>query len=212
MGGGGPMITGSWINTRTGETVTVRDSFMDGDDMVIFLTDGRQLTLADFQDYVQQSEEEYDEHGNIVSNTNGGGIQTPKKPHHQPAKVDAATVFAGMDEKDTSEAPVISDADGLADLQAVMQNDGSARVSTAPVKKTASEGLEAALKIIRKSKAPQFKVVVDWNEFPKDELVMAKKFFDTTDDDIAKAIISTHCSGHELEAALTEWLVNEMRK
>lgn len=221
MGGGGPMISGNWINTKTGETVTVRDSFMDGEDMIIFLTNGRQLTLSEFQDYVQQSEEEYDEHGNMISKTNGGGIQkqASPKPHHKPANVDAATVFAGLgDDKPADKkvaAPPVSDADGAAELEALINGGSPAhavpRVETS-APKDMTEGLQAVSKIIHRSSSPKFKVSVEWNDFPKEELEMAKKFFDATDDDITKAIIGMHCTGHELEAAIAEWLVGVMRK
>lgn len=218
MGGGGPMISGNWINTKTGETVTVRDSFMDGEDMVIMLTNGRQLSLNDFQDYVQQSEEEYDEHGNMISATNGGGIQAqPVVQKKAKANVDAATIFAGMDE------PQPNDTAPQSDLDEVMANV-QANAPAAPLvndeqpKKTGerdvkmSEGLAAVSKIIHRSSSPKFKVMVEWEDFPKQELEMAKKFFDATDDDIAKAIIGIHCTGHELEVAVAEWLVSVMRK
>ena len=205
MGGGGPMITGNWINLKTGEQVTVRDSFMDGDDMVIMLTNGKQMTLDDFQDYVQQSDEEYDEKGNMISMTNGGGIQKPGKPSHKVANVDASTVFAGMDDKVdvgvAAEPPA-------SDLEEVL---GTAAPRHQKMEEAIPEGLKAASQIIHRSSSPKFKVSVEWDGFPKEELLMAKKFFDTTDDDIAKAIIGMHCTGHELESAVVEWVVEALK-
>lgn len=204
MGGGGPMITGKWVNTRTGEEVTVRDSFMDGEDMIIFLTDGRQLTLGDFQEFVQMSDEEYDEHGNIISNTNGGGIQNNALKKKTPKVVDAATIFAGMDEKPASEN---IEQEAVNDLSSVLSPEKPAGERTAT-----TDGMNAAAKVIHRASSPKFKVVVEWPDFPKKELQMCKDYFDTTDDDIVKSIIGLHCTGHELEAALTKWLINEMQK
>ena len=216
MGGGGPMITGTWINTKTGEEVTVRDSFMDGEDMVIMLTNGRQMTLSDFQDFVQQSEEEYDERGNMISATNGGGIQTQNipKPHHKPANVDAATVFAGMDEKSDNTAPQSDLDEVMANVQANAQeaplvNDETPK-KAADAGPEVSEGLKAAMKVIHRASSPKFKVVIEWPDFPEKELNMCKDYFDTTNDDIANAIIGMHCTGHELEAAVAEWLRNKI--
>ena len=217
MGGGGPMITGKWTNTRTGEEVTVRDSFMDGDDMVIFLTDGRQLTLGDFQDYVQMSEEEYDEQGNMLSGTNGGGIGKPAStdlPKRKKPNVDAATIFAGMDEKPVEKTVEQEAAD---DLNAIISNSGETPrakqddVVQPKLQEKTLDGTGAAYKVLHKVGGPKFTVKVEWPDFPKKELQMCKDFFDTTDDDIAKSIINMHCSGHELEAAITEWLVKEMK-
>lgn len=199
MGGGGPMITGKWVNTRTGEEVTVRDSFMDGEDMIIFLTDGRQFTLGDFQEYVQMSDEEYDENGNMMSNTNGGGIQKPAStdlPKKKTPNVDAATIFAGMEEKPVEQSAV----DDLNEILSPSKPAGQ------------SEGMTAASKVINRASKPKFIVKVEWPDFPKKELQMCKDYFDTTDDDIVKSIISLHCTGHELEAALTQWLINELQK
>ena len=211
MGGGGPMITGKWINTRTGEEVTVRDSFMDGEDMIIFLTDGRQMTLGDFQEYVQMSEEEYDENGQMLSGTNGGGIQKAAStdlPKKKKPSVDAATIFAGMDEKPVEKTP---EQDAADDLNDILNGEKEKEVRTKPQEKQ-SDGMQAACRVIHKASSPKFTVKVEWPDFPKNELQMCKDYFDTTDDDITKAIIGMHCTGHELEAAVTEWLINAMKK
>ena len=75
-----------------------------------------------------------------------------------------------------------------------------------------TEGMKAASKVIKRASNPMFAVKVEWPDFPKKELQMCKDYFDTTDDDIVKSIISLHCTGHELEAALTQWLINELQK
>ena len=102
MGGGGPMITGQWINQRTGERVTVRDSYMDGENMFVILTNGRQLTMEEFQDYVQMSDDVYDEKGNKIGNEKPLQKKTAKKK----AAYDPNLVFDGMD---STAQPIQSD-------------------------------------------------------------------------------------------------------
>lgn len=64
--GGGMGIGGRWINKRTGQTVNVRNSIMDGDNMII-ITDHGQISMMEFsRDYIQASDEIYDESGKVV--------------------------------------------------------------------------------------------------------------------------------------------------
>ena len=50
--GGGPMLTGNWVNPKTGDFFTVHDSFFEDDDCIIITTDGRRLNYKLIQDYV----------------------------------------------------------------------------------------------------------------------------------------------------------------
>lgn len=63
---GGMGISGKWINKRTGQIITVMNSVMDGDNMII-ISDKGQIGMTEFsQDYIQTSDEIYDEAGNII--------------------------------------------------------------------------------------------------------------------------------------------------
>ena len=79
MGGGGPIISGQWINQRTGEQVTVRDSYMDGENMFVVLTNGQTLNMDEFQDYIQMSDDVYDEHGNKLTSQSHQNTVIKKK-------------------------------------------------------------------------------------------------------------------------------------
>ena len=53
-------ITGKWTNKLTGEVINVRDSIIDGDDMII-ISDKGNLSMLDFsQNYIQISAEVYE--------------------------------------------------------------------------------------------------------------------------------------------------------
>jgi len=63
---GGSMISGKWMNRRTGETIIVRDSIMDGENMILITNKG-QLDMNNFSaNYIQVSDEVYDDRGNRV--------------------------------------------------------------------------------------------------------------------------------------------------
>lgn len=61
-------ITGTWMNKRTGQKVNVRQSVQDGDNMII-ITDRGQISMDVFsRDYIQASDEIYDESGKVIDN------------------------------------------------------------------------------------------------------------------------------------------------
>lgn len=63
---GGEMITGQWINKRTGKTINVRNTIIDGDNMII-ISDAGQIGMEEFsRDYIQASDEIYNEDGKVI--------------------------------------------------------------------------------------------------------------------------------------------------
>lgn len=58
---GGPMISGSWYNPKTGDSFTVRDSFMEDNNFIIVTMDGRRLDSRIMQDYIQSDEKTINE-------------------------------------------------------------------------------------------------------------------------------------------------------
>lgn len=63
---GGMDIIGTWMNKRTGQKVNVRQAVQDGDNMII-VTDQGQISMDVFsQDYIQASDEIYDESGTVI--------------------------------------------------------------------------------------------------------------------------------------------------
>ena len=62
------MISGTWVNKNTGEQVTIHNSVIDGDEMIL-MTDKGQLTMTEFSaNYIQVSNEVYDNTGKVIGN------------------------------------------------------------------------------------------------------------------------------------------------
>lgn len=214
MGGGGPMITGQWINQRTGERVTVRDSYMDGENMFVILTNGRQLTMEEFQDYVQMSDDVYDEKGNKIGNEKPSQKKAAKK---KPA-YDPNLVFDGMD---STTQPVQSDlqkqilAAEAAEL-GLNQDDSPQNygvepqdIPLVPKYSKVTEQEQMIMKILDKTEKPQISFNVSWDAYPNNELKMLKEYFNVTNDDIAKAIIKKYVSKEDLDNIVSEWVNKE---
>lgn len=51
------MISGTWLDTRTGRTVQVVNCVTDGDNMIVITSDDKQLNMEDFSRYFVQSDE-----------------------------------------------------------------------------------------------------------------------------------------------------------
>ena len=49
----GPMMEGTWYNTNTGDSFTVRNSFFEDNQFIIQTTDGRVLGYNQIQDYIK---------------------------------------------------------------------------------------------------------------------------------------------------------------
>ena len=227
MAEGGPMITGQWINQKTGEQVTVRDSYIDGDDMYIMLTNGKQLTLSEFQDYVQMSEETYDERGNNLGTQPQTSFREAKKGDTNKKKptYDPNLVFDGIDtNKKTS-------VQGMSDLQKQILADEAASlglntddtddtiitVSDEPTVQhkviqpfdEASEKEQMIMKILEKTENPKISFNVSWEGYPNKELKMLKEYFNISNEDISKAIIKKYVTRNEIEKIVTEWIEKE---
>ena len=59
-------LTGKWMNKRTGKAVNIRQTIQDGDNMII-ISDQGQIPMEVFsRDYVQVSDDIYDDSGKVV--------------------------------------------------------------------------------------------------------------------------------------------------
>lgn len=213
---GGPMITGQWVNQRTGEVVTVRDSYMDGEQMYVTLSNGKQLTMEDFQCYVQLTE------GNdkLIEN-----IQNEKKDK---PKYDPSLVFEGIDTTPKA-ATVVSplqkqilsqEANSLGityEENAGVPNKVADVVVKTVIDKsvtdasteTSSEQEKMIMKILDKSDAPVINFTVVWEGCPKKELSMLKEYFNVSSEDIAKAIIKKYVTMDDVKNVVTSWVAEE---
>lgn len=190
--GSGPMISGKFINKNTGKEIFVRDSIDDGNRMQLVLSDGTCITMDEFQNYVQMSDEEYDEHGNMIGIAKTSTLNnTQSKP-----SIDTDLLFAGMGEqpKERKEEIVVEDTPyGVTSI-----------VQAAPVQNKVNPKLEMINKILDKSEAPEIQVLINWPNKPEKEFDMLKTFFDVTNEDIAEAVYMKYGSENVFINAFNE--------
>lgn len=94
--GSGMGLTGKWMNKRTGKAVNIRQTIQDGDNMII-ISDQGQIPMEVFsRDYVQVSDDIYDDSGKIVgheeaTNSDIGAIEEYEKMYGVDPLVPQAT-------------------------------------------------------------------------------------------------------------------------
>ena len=97
--------TGTWINTKTGETITIKTMVndMSGNGSQLMLTDGRLISFTEFSNnYIQMEEDSTNQQNDMMSNTTK---ETPR------LNIDLLTAGLGQDNNITnmyhmSETPV----------------------------------------------------------------------------------------------------------
>ena len=94
--GSGMGLTGKWMNKRTGKAVNIRQTIQDGDNMIIISNQG-QIPMEVFsRDYVQVSDDIYDDSGKVVgheeaTNSDIGAIEEYEKMYGVDPLVPQAT-------------------------------------------------------------------------------------------------------------------------
>lgn len=202
---GGPMISGNWINQKTGDMVTVRDTYMDGDNIYVMLTNGQQLSLSEFQDYVQMSDDEY----------NSAGIKTGTAPTVPKPKQDASVIFDGMDKSADIEHHTTEVNDITNELNKILSADVEEPSIPSKVMSSSqpSSGKSMIEKIFDKqTETPSLDVNVSWDNFPIKELLMLKEYFDITDEDIASVIIEKFVNIDCIHDMMIEWLKDQLKE
>lgn len=198
-GPGGPMIQGKWINRLNGNIINVRDSIINGDEMML-ITDKGQISMDDFsRNYVQASTDVYDEHGNVIGQEDidpSDIIMSSKHKVNNPKVNIAALEKAGRIEElkndpqmpeEVSEVTSVNNVDIL-----------HAPVNTYPYttennsqqhrQEPESEKTRLIKTIFEKSAQPTIKLDIEWAAFPQNELEMLMNYFGVTQDEIADYI------------------------
>ncbi len=145
------MISGKWMNKMTGDTVIVKNSVMDGEEMVIMTNKGI-LNMSEFSmNYIQVSDEVYDEHGNVVGSEAINIEQIPQQTQNTPA-LDYSTLTRGLTQQD------------IHNIQQQVQP-----VTVAPVE---DEDIMLIRRILKKVSPPEVKSTVEWKTYPTKQLEM----------------------------------------
>ena len=177
---GGPDINGSWYNKRTGQTVFIRDSFMDDSGMQFITSTGEMIDGEEFsRDYIQCDATVYDENGNSTG---------------QQEAVDYEAMFAGS-VQETPKSPTYSDIMG-----SPLPTTGFSNEEPMPVANKKHEMLKTMFDKLQS--LPSVSASIKWRNIPKSELKMLKTYFDIDIEDIADYIYDKYCTPVEVKKAI----------
>lgn len=201
-GPGGPMIQGKWINRLNGNIINVRDSIINGDEMLV-ITDKGQLSMEEFsRNYVQASADIYDDKGHVIGREelNPSDIIVPKKPQ---------TIKPSSKKKNILNEPIIANDDFkeayFEDDFYVTNSDTNIVVDNAVDNSKDSEKTTLIKKIFDKTTLPQINLDIEWTSFPKNELEMLMNYFDVTKEEIAE-YLSRNIEKSAITAAVNRFL------
>lgn len=211
-GAGGPdmNMTGTWTKIHPQypgpDTVFVRDSIMDGNDMIV-ITDQGNMSMTDFANhYIKESDEEYNMDGTIK--TTSAPKQTPTAPKsNSNSDLDYDLLFSGMGE-DPNQIPTAYTAPTSTYIpQDVVTPQSTAQIE---VKTPASSTIEKVFSKL--TSEPKLNVNIIWRDIPITEIEMLEKYFDVSMDDIAKYIKDKYFTDENIVTAISDTLSNIIQK
>lgn len=211
---GMPAISGKWLNKRTGNQIMVRDSIIDGDNMMI-LSDIGQISMDEFsRDYIQVSEDIYDNSGKAIGKANDGGIiDIPTKQPNIQTKPQDITELIDIDPDSIPKKKSPKKKD-------VVEETKQTEVKNQSVQQTSKNGdtiknadtiknIDIIGKVFTKIKTkPTISISIDWNEFPKQEISTLTNFLDVDKTEIAKYIREYYMNDAMLIKLIEEFIDN----
>lgn len=190
--GQGMNITGNWLNKRTGKTITVRDSIMDGDQFIIFTNDGQQIPMNVFSaEYIQMSDDIYDESGkNIIGHaTQDDNAQLTKEI------------------VDDSYTPTIT---RVPKIEKEFNNSNKKSNKKTKIVQE-SKNYELIDTIFNKVDCkPTFKINMKCDNFPYSELNMIMRIFDVTSMEISDYLLNKFVTEDELKKSISKFITELM--
>ena len=184
FGSEGPMMEGTWYNTRTGDSFTVRDSFFEDNQFVITTTDGRYLKYEQIQDYIKSDKP----------------IEMKKsEPKHDVLPAEVADLLEGENYDDMIMADDLAMIQGkapatLGNLKDSMTtnpypynpNPAMQVVSSEPI----NTNYDIISKALTKRTLPDFQIGIDWFGCPVKEMEMLMDLMDVQESEIVDWYLS----------------------
>lgn len=193
-------ITGTWINRMNGDKITVRNTFIDGDNMIIQTTDGRQVSMIEFQNYIQMGDDEYDEGGHIIGHVNSGVSNIENIENERRVVVNGTRQMPNMNNNTQIERTVID--------KTIEPIENKTRSTVNTVEKESDTLLR---KLFEKIELDiDVKVDLDCTNFPSKELNMLQTIYDVSTDDISAYILKHIINDEVIKAAVSRYIENQL--
>ena len=177
--GGAPMMEGTWYNPKTGDSFTVRDTFFENNELIVFTTDGRRLNYNTIERYVKSDKpipkQENPSKGMKLNNT-----QT--LPSEVSALLDTSDSTSIVNKQENIAEPKINDNSNY------MYSD--TYIKSVDVQNT-SENWKIIDKALSKvNKAPKMNIELEWEDFPMKEIDLLESIMEIPENEIIDYLVS----------------------
>lgn len=185
------MISGKWINRQTGDIVNVRDSIIDGDNMII-ITDRGQIDLPTFSNnYIQASDDIYDESGNKIG--------TEKLNTNEIVNASRPVDLKQAKKNELSEYELIDE----------IVSEKSKPLQQTETKSEQPPTYDIIDKVFSKINVmPNIHVDINWNEMPMTQIDTLINYLDVPVEDVAGYIITKYVNADRLTNEIAKHLSN----
>lgn len=176
-------ISGKWTNIHNGTEIFVRDSFIDGDNMIVRTIDGNIIPMTEFSNNYVQSEE-------VDEATARSVIQQPVAPQsYGDIKPDFGqkVILKNDDAKDNNIKP-----SNLDQVSQYVENHKEDKVEDKMEDKLFRKKTLIGKIFEKISTKPNINLTFNWTEYPEKEMSMLMEYFDVSNDDIANYIYKTY--------------------
>lgn len=183
----GPVMSGTWFNRRTQDSFTVRDAFLEDNQMIVLTTDGRRLDYNTIQEYEQ-----------VNDNQLKNGQQTQLPPEVASMVEDVETVAgdqtaSGMLPEDLAiiqSQPAQPANDPLHAPMNQLVNKAPANIALTEEEEEARFTNRTIKRILdRAKKDPEIAVGIKWTKYPEKQMEMLVDYMGINVEDIVSYYI-----------------------
>lgn len=169
----GPIMSGTWYNTNTGDRFTVEDSFFEDNQYVVKTTDGRYLKYEQIQDYIKSDKP-----------LDMNDLRLDKSQAQEPTVNDLPPEVMGLLETTHTAGDLYNPLGNLYEpiLEPVIKDVPQPQVNTS--------NYTIISKALSKRSLPDIQIGVDWNKCPLKEMKMLIDLMDVTEDEIIEWYIN----------------------
>lgn len=190
-------ISGKWTNIHNGKEIFVRDSFIDGDNMIVRTIDGNIIPMTEFSNNYVQSQE-------VDEATARSVIQQPVAPQsYGDIKPDFGEKVISKND-DTKDNNIKTN--NLDTASQYVENHKEDKAEDKLFRKKTMIG-----KIFEKiSTKPNINLTFDWTEYPEKEMSMLMEYFDVSNDDIANYIYKTYFNENIIKESILKLIQKKL--
>ena len=196
-------IQGDWINKNTGQKIHIKNSVIDGDQMII-ITNLGQLSMDEFsRNYIQVSDDMYDMNGKIIT-TN---VYTQQINKNLP-KVETL---------DTQEYIINDKPIDFNNIERITITNDEAKATAFTINESSNTTSITNIGLIKKvfdkvNAKPEINVTINFNEFPKEQIATLVNFLDVSIDDISNYLYTEYVNENTVKEQIKSIINRELTK